>query len=179
MFSLRTLLLAVVVVAIGVAGLTTRNVWWASVIAIFTWMSVSAAIIIAISVRGMPRCSSVGFAVCGASYLCIVFGQPFQIFASSLLTSRVVISAWQALDIQRPPPQSSGGLIIGPSTDIENVNLIPYLNWNSAEGVDYYYHLRSFHIVAHCLWAWLFGSLGALFAGYLARQRSAQIEPCR
>jgi hypothetical protein len=33
MFSIRTLFVAVAIVAIGVVGLTTRNVWWASVFA--------------------------------------------------------------------------------------------------------------------------------------------------
>jgi hypothetical protein len=35
--------------------------------------------------------------------------------------------------------------------------------------------LRSFFVVGHCLWAWLFGSLGALLAGHLARQAVAPI----
>jgi hypothetical protein len=48
----------------------------------------------------------------------------------------------------------------------------PYLVASSNLQVrEYNPHLQSFFVVAHCLWAWLFGFLGALLAAYLARER--------
>jgi hypothetical protein len=174
MFSLRTLLLAVVVVAIGVVGLTTRNIWWASVISLLTWMSIAAAIVMAALVsRGNLRWFSIGYAVCAGLYLFVIFSQPLQTFAGTLVTNRVVVATWQSIDVPQPRPQTGTGFVASVGNDIENVALMPYLADDTEESRDYFNQLRSFYVVAHCLWAWLFGSLGALLAGYLARQRDS------
>jgi hypothetical protein len=60
MFSIRTLLLAVAVAAIGVVGLTTRNVWWASVMSTLTWLTVAAAFICGIVCSGKSRWPAIG-----------------------------------------------------------------------------------------------------------------------
>jgi hypothetical protein len=172
MFSLRTLLLAVAVAAIGLAGLTTRNVWWSSVMSTLTLASVAAAIIGTIVCRGQLRFFAIGFAIFASLYLYAVFSKVFQPFAGTLLTTRLVASSWQALDVPRPK-RSSGATdryigygIVG-SAELPEIGLASYAN--TPEWQEYSYQVHSFFVVAHCLWAMLFGFLGALLAVHLAR----------
>jgi hypothetical protein len=175
MFSIRTLLLVVAIIAVGVVGLTTRNVWWASVMSTLTWLTVAAALICAIVCGGKSRWLAIGFCVGSALYLVTIFMQPFQPLAGTLFTTRAVIAAWRAIDVPKPQPPTGSALsgIIDLDVDIENVAFMPFLSFpgNTNETRSYFLELRSFFVVAHCLWTFFFGFLGALLAGYLARER--------
>ena len=57
MFSLRTLLVAIAIVAVGIGGLITQNVWWAGAIALFAWLSVAGATLAAIASPQQSRWS--------------------------------------------------------------------------------------------------------------------------
>jgi hypothetical protein len=175
MFSLRTLLLAVAVVAIGLAGLTTRSVWWSSVMSTLTLASIAAAIIGTIVSRGQSRLFAIGFAIFVSLYLYAVFSKVFQPFAGTLLTTQLVATLWRALDV--PQPESPSGArdqyigygLVG-SVELPEIGLVSRAD--TPEWRDYSHQVHSFFVVAHSLWAWLFGFLGALLAGLLARERS-------
>jgi hypothetical protein len=110
--------------------------------------------------------------------------QPFQPFASALITSRIVVTAWQAIDVPKPQQTNiSGGYsaAIDPEYDIENVALVPFrvFSGNDNEAGLYYQAMLSFFVVAHCLWALFFGFLGAVLTGCLARERLGEETAAR
>jgi hypothetical protein len=174
MFSLRTLLIAVAIAAIGAVGLTTRNVWWASVMSTLTLVALLVAVVMAIKGNGPTRSTALTFSVCVGTYLGITLSGLFDIYASSLLTSRLLTNVWNATGEE--PPQSLGpnsSLIEELASEelaLTRVNLSILGFGGIAEVRTYFLQIRAFYVVGHCLWALLFGFLGACLATYLHRR---------
>jgi hypothetical protein len=179
MFSLRTMLLAVAVVAVGVMGLTTRNMWWASAMSTLTWLIIAGACVSAIVCQGAARWRVSGFTVCAGLYLVLSVSQFFPSFSSSLITNRVLAAVWLSLDVERPgsddpyfrnfPSQRQ------PDDDLETYELGRYVGPNTTSAMrKYNFQLGNFFIVGHCLWAMFFGFLGSLFAAYLSAKPTSK-----
>ena len=173
MFSLRTMLLVVAVVAVGIVGLTTRNIWWASVITTLTWATIAAMIVGAIVCRGARRYFSIGFGVTAGCYLLITLSLMFEPFTRTMVTNRLIGVAWRSLDVPRPEEGSDPYRYSESSQheDVEEYAMLGYIVvGETGEMRQWARELRSFFIVGHCLWALLFGFLGALLANYLTRE---------
>ncbi len=68
-FSVRGLMLFIVVVAVGVASLRNANVYWAAGLSIAALMALATSIAGALILRGRERCAWTGFAVFTGVYL--------------------------------------------------------------------------------------------------------------
>jgi hypothetical protein len=174
MFSLRTLLIAVAIAAIGAVGLTTRNIWWASVMSTLTFGVLLAALVLATSGNGQTRSVALAFAICLATYMAITFSQLFDVYSRSLITYRLLTVTWNQVGVEKPQFTNTPDSFYSEQlVDGENALTPVYGLSGSVEVRDYLLQMRAFFIVGHCLWAYLFGFLGASLATYLHRRANS------
>ncbi len=108
-FSIRTLMVLVVVAAVGLAALRNANVYWATAIAGVVAVVVAASVIGAIGLRGREQYGWAGFAVFSVAYLGVTVGNllpdpfkdPFRTSALLTYVSNVATHSSHSQELQR------------------------------------------------------------------------------
>jgi hypothetical protein len=104
-FSLRTLMLFIVLVAIELTALRNANVVWARVMAMFTIALIGLAVLWAALRRGRERAWWSGFALAAAAYVVVSLGPAWpRLFTTHLLEwihAKVVDSAVVSFEMSR------------------------------------------------------------------------------
>jgi hypothetical protein len=173
MFSLRTLFLAIAIAAIGAVALGTRSIWWAGAITTLILLAISTAAVAAIFSRGKERAFAAGFFAFGLLYSVVAFSPLFHSFANSLVTTRMLLGAWNVLEIAHPPFATAGTPVSLIPTEREFSEIIfPWMFHGGlhAKELAFYESMRSFLFAGQSLWSFLFGFLGGLIGTYLHRR---------
>jgi len=198
-FSLRSLLLATVLVALGCAALLNAWPWCASLVLSATLAFLVLAILGSIYRTGSTRAFWLGMAIVGWGYLWLArrpddsFSDPRPRFQEEgpLVTSRLLCHAYTDVLLRvRPlpplPPElnwgvSSRGLIImGPPGGYPGSPSAPPPGsalGGFPPGIHDYPSLSDFVTVGHSLWALLLGFLGGLVARWFYATRQTRSIP--
>jgi hypothetical protein len=183
-FSIRTLMSAIVVSAIGLAALRNASDLWAGIMLLVALAAVGVAVLGAIILRGRDRCWWLGFALFGGGYLALVFvpwesKAPRQLGTTDLLDyvhAKVVGSPIKNFDVTRYDKNSvlyqaiipDRGLNITWPPDIVAATL-PVNRWSSAlPGAANY---DQFQHVGHSIFALIAGLVGGLIATWFYAKR--------
>ena len=162
-FSLRSLLLVAVVVAIGCAALIHPTEVWRQAIVTMTVLMLMISTLAAIFGQGSVRVSAGGFAVAGWIYFLLAFS-PSLTIREHLLTSQVldmlekVIHDESERSVNTIPFMSDGSQLVT-GTGNSTIRLWDLSNRNG-----------NFHDIGHALWALIFGMFGSLVAGWFSRR---------
>ncbi|HZL86941.1 MAG TPA: hypothetical protein VFB96_01080 [Pirellulaceae bacterium] len=113
-FSIRTLLVAVAIAAVGVAALLNANLWWEAATWLVALGLVGSGILLSVYRQGEQRAFWLGFVIFGSLYLAVLFstaiiGSHYELAPSQLLqlAYRSVIPAER--QSQYVPPAGSAG----------------------------------------------------------------------
>jgi hypothetical protein len=169
-FSLPKLFMVVTLAALACAGMTLRTRWWADSIVSLTALLFVAVAIAAFQSSDQSRAFRFAFATVGILYLLVTINGTFLLsFRDSLLTSRTLVLAAQALDIPVTPtllPRPIGGIGRPPSFN----QLETFLNKGSStnEGE---IPAVAFYVIGQCAWSWVLALLAGWFSGWLYAKR--------
>lgn len=162
-FSIRTLLLVAVVVAIGCAALIHPTEMWRQAIVTMTILIIMISTLAAIFGHGNVRASAGGFAVAGWLYFLLAFSPSLSI-REHLLTSK-------GLDMLEH-------VVLGESE--RSVNTIPFMpdgrqlvtgTGNSTIRLwDLSTRNSNFRNIGHALWTLTFGMIGSFVAGWFSQR---------
>lgn len=161
-FSLRTLLLSAILIAIGCAALVHPTEVWRQVIVTITVLALMLSTLVVIFRQGTVRIAAVGCAVMGWLYFLLAFTPVFAI-RDHLLTTRsldtlgMLTSAVSGSANRYPTFTSDRRQLVTGSSD-SNIRL-----WNLTG------NKRNFHDIGHALWTLIFGVIGSVVAGWLSR----------
>ena len=173
-FSLATLLLAVLIAAIGCAALVNANdLWRQTMVSVVVTMLVVATLAATVR-RGQSRVFALGFAVTGWIYLVLVYVSVCGLRAD-LLTDKVVAvlfttihgdEASQQLSIQNVAFTSSGSRYL---TSSNNGGIVI---WNTSTGqpvtANGGRNVNNFADIGHTVWVVIVAWLGGVVAKVLA-----------
>ncbi len=180
-FTLAKMLLAVGLVGVACAGLMYRTRWWAESILSITLVTLVGVALVAIYRSDRTRAFCVGFVVAGAAYTAVSLSLFFQPLSSSLLTTKFIDETW--LTIQPwpnlPAPADPFGAPLGPIRELPT-DLLDSA-WSRSATTDpanqYYVEARSFALIGHCMWTWLFAFLAGWFCIFLQQTRQRRPPP--
>ena len=189
-FSIRTLMSAIVVSAIGLAALRNASDLWAGIMLLVALAAVGVAVLGAIILRGRDRCWWLGFALFGCGYLAMVFGPwestvPRHLGTTNLLDyvhAKVVGSPIKNFDVTRYDKNSvlhqaiipDRGVNITWPPDIVAATL-PINRWSAAlPGVANY---DQFQRVGHSIFALIAGLVGGSIATWFYASASEPEQP--
>jgi hypothetical protein len=96
MFSLRTLLIAIAVAALGIAAIVNRTPLWASAFVTLTIALILAATVLAI-LRPTHRAFWAPTAIVGIAYTLTVYCDPLRDLHYQLLSTQITINGWEWL----------------------------------------------------------------------------------
>lgn len=122
-----------------------------------------AASLTAIIVPGRPRAACAGLAVIGWGYLLLTFHPWFANLGGNLLTTRVLVAAWNQMDTPEPPRYRS------PEADLSEYYVTLTLRgaFDRDRFSEYARELRTFFFIGQAIWAIALGLLGGLACGWL------------
>lgn len=171
-FTLSKLLLAVAMLALACAGMTSLSRWWLSGITTLTIAIYGVAALKMIACQGRQRASLLGFCTMGFGYFLLVSNLFFG-SGKWLLTNVPIalIARAMQLGFDASPPPGSGAVI----------------SWQSVPSLDEYLEsimggiylttpATVFFMIAHCVWSWLFAVLGAWFVGRMYDRQIRNVE---
>ena len=156
-FSLRTLLVLGVVVAVGCAALTHPTKVWCNAIVTLMFFSLLLSTIAALFGQGRVRTSAGGFGVAAWLYFMVVFSSFFTI-EEHLLTTQALGPLERVM--ARSPEESAGSPRLA-MTPEEFVG-IPGLT------------IRHFHVIGQTLWTMLAGIAGSFLAVWFSGRTDAK-----
>ncbi len=110
-FSLKQLLLATALVAVGCVALRNANTTWVGAMVGLTWIALAASLLLAVYRDGQLRAFWVGFAVAGWLYLVLpIYGWSFMsnLQGNTVITTRISHWAYDRLYSEPVPPPASG-----------------------------------------------------------------------
>ncbi len=177
-FSLATLLLAVLLAAIGCAAVVNANDLWRQTIITATVAALVIATLAAVIWQSQSRVFALGFALTGWIYLVLVFVSAFGL-RDDLLTDKVVTWLFATIHGEQTSQQQSvqsvafspdGTRLATGSYDATirfwDVSTGQAVSANAGgQKVD----AKNFADIGHSLWVIIVGSLGGVVAGILAR----------
>lgn len=188
-FSIRSLLVAVAFVSLGIAALVNTNAWWDAAmwgVAVFT---LAVAVLLAIYRRGEQRAFWLGFSILGSLYLAILVHSwtPYQnpqvarvdpSAHSSLITTRLAHLAYYAItpDAQSQAwvPSQLGTpistMMSGMSSAIGSSGMGP-MGGTVVVPNPNYVSIDQFTNIAHALWLLLIAAIGGKVAQVACRTR--------
>jgi hypothetical protein len=206
-FSLKQLLLATALVALGCVALRNANTTWVGAMLGLTWIALAASLLLAMYRDGQDRAFWVGFAVAGWLYLLLpVFGWSFMsnLQGNTVITTRISHWAYDWLYAQPLPAPASG---FGPpmsgyggsmgSSDVSMMGGpgggMPGMGGMSGMGMGGMPggpggppfptftgpSQQDFTNVSHALWTLLLALCGGWFAQWLYATRGRQPDPNR
>ena len=158
-FSLRTLLLVAVVVAIGCAALVQPTEIWRQAVVTMTVLILLISTLAAIFGQGSLRATAGGFAVAGWMYFLLAFSPSLNI-REHLLTGNVLETLDKVIHGESKSDVTFfwTGSQLAPSGN-STIRLWPSTSRNN-----------DFHNIGHALWALVFGMVGSFVAGWFSRQ---------
>lgn len=159
-FSLATLLVLMLFVAIGCAALVNANDTWRQAIVTLTVITLTVSTLVAVVRRDKFGLTARGFAVAGWIYLILAL-VPAVGLRNELLTDKALVWLVGRIHGQRAPEQtwpgelefSSEGTLIG----LVNISTVQTWEANTAQRNDFY-------IIGHALWAIVLACLGGIVA---------------
>jgi hypothetical protein len=104
MFSLRTLLIAIAVAALGIAAIINRTPIWASAFVTLTFFLVLASALLAI-LRPGTRMFWTPVAIVGLSYTLIIYSDWCENLHYRLVTTQATIKVWEWLNREHRAPR--------------------------------------------------------------------------
>jgi hypothetical protein len=178
--SMTGLMAAVLLLAVGFAGLRTASALWASAIFTFTVTLLAAALLGAVASRGRPRIAWLGFSIFGWVYLLTTFWlwpEPNGVSAPPFLTKAL-------LDAVQPASMPPTTMTIDPgpmgAMSTEPRPMVPALVRPGVTGVVRYtgrvINLLHYRRIGHMLAAIAFGLLGGLLGSIFSALSEAGEE---
>jgi hypothetical protein len=161
-YSLKKLLLAIIVMALFCAALAGPSYYWAETLRLFTLLGVLAAIVVSLLGSGATRAFAVGFAVFGGVGLYLVAGSADWTGANKAFPLFDLLLDWLHTSIhgnspRTPPP------FVGSSLDKLDAG---------THAINQYLEQREYFFrVGHLFLALLFGVLGGI-VGAICHSRS-------
>lgn len=166
-FSIKGLLAAVTMIAVGLVALLNASPLWDSIIVSLTLLLLLTALL-SFACRPSPRRAFwIGFAIFGWGYLILVDSP----IVARDLTVRSNLPTNVVLDML--------DMALAREFDMSSVERIPpdvrVLRGAPRQKFARLPHRPSFHHIGHCLWAWLLALVGGFMARhfYLAQERKS------
>lgn len=162
-FSLRTLLVAAVIVAIGCAALIHPTEVWRQAVVSMTVLILLVSTLAAIFGQGSLRVSACGFAVAGSLYFLLAFAPAFNV-REHLLTTHSLETLEKGIHHETQPslnnlsiPWNGSQLVTG--TGDSTIRLWDVTGRNG-----------NFHSIGHALWTLIFGVIGMSMARWFCQR---------
>jgi WD40 repeat protein len=162
-FSLRSLLVGIVYVAVGCTALAKRSELWTSIVVTGTVATLLLAGIACVFARRKTRAFAGGFTIAGVAYLGAVYAPGIgERFAPHLATTKLL--DWATLQLHGDAGVAStiafspdGRVLAGAYNGTVRL-------WNVATAQPLAMPAFLFQEIGHCLWALLLGCLGGMLA---------------
>jgi len=195
-FSMAGLLGAVTFVAVACAALAKPSEPWASILVTATVVAIGAAALSAWFRRGPRRSFAAGFAVVGATYLWLVFGQALSTtIGARLLTTRALVyaeSKWRgevSININAFPYPLNTSVSATADYDADGfVDLVvgnpPTLYTNNGNGTFMAVSSKTltppspFYAIGQSLWTWILAAAGGWVAAHWHARRVGTADQC-
>jgi len=156
-FTIRSLLLALGLVAIACVALLNANRWWASGCSTGSFALLTAAILLAVHGDSQRRAYWLGFAVAGWVYV-LLHGMAVLGLSNLLITAEVLDVLYPLFPWQEPPGDLSLAFAQGGTMTAAEVM-----------------HRNSFDEVGHALFALLAALLGGTLSQWLFHRRQLRL----
>ena len=173
-FSIAGVMVVVLLLAVGFAGLRTASAIWASAVFTLTVTLLAGAMLGAVACRGPSRIAWLGFGVFGWTYLLATFWLwpgPNGVSAPPFLTKAL-------LDSFQPSLRTAGVITLDPGPTGEMSTEPPPMPMSPRRFAGRIVNLLHYRRIGHTLAAIVFGLLGALL-GTLFSARSETAEEQR
>jgi hypothetical protein len=153
-FSIRALMVIIVVAAVSLAGLRNANDLWAGAMMTATLMALGVAVMAVVILRGPERVASAGFAFFGIAYLMLAVGPSFGNNVERRLVTTVLLEEFHSALFPTVTPNS------------------PQQQLKAAE--EWAQRSYAFQYVGHSLFTFLAAVAGGMIAVRLYEHRERQ-----